>query len=215
MYVCRFSCPEYNLGTYGGGFHRSHPPFMSTIHIQRSHPTFVSFDIVSAHMQSVSFRCLLLIHPHVVPMQVYNRETYDEATNLLLGYRGDALAEPLNSQRQILPVACVCARARACVCVCVRLCVCVCACVCVCTSQPRAFTPKRTQATEPTLQIDSGNSDSFLAYILPPDMPTAPRPSSADLRVVEVCVCARARGMRAGACCFFCTHTHTHTHTPF
>ena len=55
-------------------------------------------------------------------MQVYNRETYDEATNLLLGYRGDALAEPLNSQRQILPVACVCVRARVCVCVCVRLC---------------------------------------------------------------------------------------------
>ena len=118
-----YSCPAYNRETYGGGFHRSHPPFMSTIHIQRSHPTFVSFDIVSAHMQSVSFRCLLLIHPHVVPMQVYNRETYDEATNLLLGYRGDALAEPLNSQRQILPVACVC--------VCARVCVCVCVCVCV------------------------------------------------------------------------------------
>ena len=72
-------------------------------------------------MQSVSFRRVLFIHPHVVPMQVYNRETYEEATNLLLGYRGDALAEPLNGQRQILPVACVCvcvcarARARACV----------------------------------------------------------------------------------------------------
>ena len=42
--------------------------------------------------------------------------------------------------------------------------------------------------TEPALQIDSGNSDSYLAYILPPAAGAldAPAPVSQDLKLLEV-----------------------------
>jgi hypothetical protein len=39
--------------------------------------------------------------------------------------------------------------------------------------------------TTPTLQMDSGNYDSCLAYLLPPDT-TPPNPDSKDLKLVEV-----------------------------
>lgn len=39
--------------------------------------------------------------------------------------------------------------------------------------------------TEPALQMDSGNSDSYLAYILPPSV-DAPAPVSKELKVVEI-----------------------------
>ena len=126
--VVRCTTVRHTGGASTAHIHHSYPTFTPDGHIHRHRERTHAIYIVSAHMQSVSFRRVLFIHPHVVPMQVYNRETYEEATNLLLGYRGDALAAPLNGQRQILPVACVCV----CVCVCVRVCVCVCVRVYVC-----------------------------------------------------------------------------------
>jgi hypothetical protein len=75
--------------------------------------------------------------------EVYNKESYDYASALLLSYRGDALEAAQNSQNRILP------------------------------------------RTEPALQIDSGNRDSYLAYLVAQGT-NAPAPASKELKVVQV-----------------------------
>jgi len=77
------------------------------------------------------------------PGEVYNKESYDYASDLLLSYRGDALEAAKNSENRILP------------------------------------------RTEPGLQMDSGNSDSNLAYLVPQGT-TAPAPASKELRIKEI-----------------------------
>lgn len=53
--------------------------------------------------------------------------------------------------------------------------------------------------TEPALQIDSGNSDSYLAYILPPAASNdAPAPLSGELKLVQVPVSLVAVGSSRG-----------------
>jgi len=88
------------------------------------------------------------------PGEVYDKDSYEFASNLLLNYRGDALAAAENSAKRILP------------------------------------------RTEPALQMDSGNSDSSLAYLLPPG--AAPKPNAKELQVVEVGECLMAVGATRG-----------------
>ena len=76
---------------------------------------------------------------------------------------------------------------------CSHVCVCVRACVCFVVLQYRGDALEAASnaakrilpRTEPALQMDSGNSDSYLAYLVPPGT-SAPEPVSKELRVREL-----------------------------